>query len=317
MNLQNSIILFDTNSYRNFVKNKTTQEVIDSTLKLKKLEIDQNIESNASIIAIFEMLANLGKEKTNDNFIECLKGLISASYHCFNGEKYSVIPYSVPLFTYFLHQEVPRNIENNMQGMLGVLDNIKNDSEKAIERHKEDFKNYKEYISEIESNYSKLLKSFLEQIENYVDEKFPNIQSKHKRMKKLEYLDSEKFLNDFSYGVVELMNDKLGKSVEKKELDKMVLEFNETFPFSNKFYKYVLNELIFKDIDLDSKNSLKKRLNWVWDYNIGIVLANSTIRAKKTFMVTQDTDLLEVIGNLEDSRVMTLNEYFFIIGYEE
>ncbi|WCC46301.1 hypothetical protein [Tenacibaculum finnmarkense] len=314
---KNSIIIFDTNSYRDFVKNKTTQEVIESTLRLKKLESEQDIESNASIIAIFEMLANLGKEKSNDNFIECLKGLTSASYHCFNGNKYNVIPYSVPLFCHFLHQEVPENIENNIQGMLGVLDSIKIDTEKAIEKHQEDFKNYKEYISEIEKNYSELLKSFLEQIEVYVEKQFPKIQKKHKLTKKLEFLNSEIFLNDISYGVIELMNHKLGKRVEKEELDKMVIEFNSTFPFSNKFYKYVLNELISKNIDLDSKTSLKKRLNWIWDYNIGIVIANSTIRGKKTFVVTGDKDLLEVIGNIEDSRVMTLEKYHSIIGYKE
>ncbi|TDQ23867.1 hypothetical protein [Tenacibaculum caenipelagi] len=317
MILENSIIVFDTNSYRNFVKDKTTQEVIESTLKLKKIEKELNIESNAPIIVIFEMLANLDNETTNDNFTECLKGLISASYHCFNRNNYSVIPYSVPLFCHFLHQKVPQNIENNIRGMLGVLDFIKKDTEKAIETHKEDFKNYKEYISEIESNYSKLLKSFLEQINDYIEKKFPKLQNKQKRIKKLEYLDSEIFQNDFSYGVIELMNSKLGKTVKKEELDRMVIEFNLTFPFSNKFYKYVLNELISKNINLDSKTSLKKRLNWIWDYNIGIVITNSTIRDKKTFVVTQDKDLSEVIKNIEDSRVMTLYEYYSTIGYNE
>ena len=82
-NINKYAVVFDTNSYREFVRGK--KDIISDIEKLKELEAKKNIQAYSHIIVGMEMLANLVEGEDGVNYNDCLNGIRAMSNHCYDG----------------------------------------------------------------------------------------------------------------------------------------------------------------------------------------------------------------------------------------
>ncbi|MCP9762305.1 hypothetical protein [Lacihabitans soyangensis] len=82
--VKNTAVIFDTNSYRNFVIGKSTNTVLTDIQALREKEREKNIIAFGSQVVGMEMLANLAEGPTGFNYTDCLNGVIAMAHHCFD-----------------------------------------------------------------------------------------------------------------------------------------------------------------------------------------------------------------------------------------
>jgi hypothetical protein len=313
-------VIFDTNSYRSFVRGKTFKEVIDVAEKLSEKENSRDIKSLASVIVLVEMVANLAEGKEGFNYDECLKGIIAMSHHCFDHTEQGprIIPQANLLIAKSFFNKLPPQAEENAKNLGGLLNDFKNDSAKAIEHYNKQsaFDNYKKYVENLEIEFSQQIINLIEGIKTEIRRDSPNISSKHLREKTMSFIESEQFNNTMSIAILTTLSTKMGLNYSQSELTNMSSFLIKKFPSASGFFKWICHEIVDKNIDLNSKTSKEKRWNWIWDYNVSFSVSNSTVQGRDMILVTSDKDLKQMLtDNGFGVRVMKLDEYLDFIEF--
>jgi hypothetical protein len=95
-----------------------------------------------------------------------------------------------------------------------------------------------------------------------------------------------------------------------EELFKRATFLRSVFPFSVGFLKWVMHKIVSANIDMQSKTSMTKRWNWLWDYQVSFLITEHTLDSRNILLITSDHDIIEM--NKEygfDNKVLTLSEY--------
>ncbi len=314
-------VIFDTNSYRNFVRGKNFDEVIELTNKLRKQEKTKDIRPSASVIALIEMIANLAEGKNGFNYNDCLNGIVAMSYHCFDNVEQAprIIPHAYLLIAKSFFHQLPSQVEENVKNLGGLLNDFKNDKDIAIRHYEKQatFENYKEYIGNLETGFSQQIIALIDGVKSEIKKDSPDISSKHLREKMLNYIDSDLFYNNMSIAILTALSNKMGLSYSQSEFKKMGTFLSENFPFASGFFKWICYEVVDKNIDLNSKTSKEKRWNWIWDYNVSFSVSNSTVQGREVILVTSDKDLKQMLADTGfGARVMELDDYLDFVEFK-
>ncbi|NCC61051.1 MAG: hypothetical protein EOM12_08930 [Verrucomicrobiae bacterium] len=305
-------VIFDTNSYRNFVKDCEIDQVSEAVRKLREKENEAGIKVYSSIIVGLELLGSLVEQDDGPNFKDCLKGIIALGIHCFDEEKKDlrIIPDARLLITgsFFPDSHKKKELVLRVRKVGGVICDIKNNYEDAIKTHKS-----KGTFSTIKKDLISERNKFLDKIKfllNYIKEgikKNSNENENDIKRKTLNYINSDNFKESISLGIISSIQNNQKK---ENEIYKKAKILREKFLLSVEFFRYILYKIIKNNIDLNSNRTIEERANWIWDYNISFHISDETIDDRKIIIITSDKDMIDIFKNNSfGDRIMNLEEY--------
>ena len=311
---------FDTNSYRGFVKGKSTNQVLADIAELKKAEAKKNIKAFGIMIVGTEMLGNLVEGVGGPNYNDCLNGVIAMANHCFDETilRPRIIPPPYLHITKSFFGTVPSEYEKNVLSMSGVVHDFKVDYIKAIEEHTKSstFEDIKNYLASQETTFATDIISFIEGAKLEVKTKNPLVTSP-KEIKKLllDFINNGDYETFLSLAIIKATEVALNVSISNEEISKRAAALRLAFPLSVGFYKWISNEIVDKNIDMQSNKSKKKRWNWLWDYQVSFIMSDNTLDNRETIIVTADKDMTDMLKHFGyQTKVKTLPEYLAFLN---
>jgi len=307
-------VIFDTNSYRNFVIGKNTATVLSDVENLRKKEANKDIIAFGSQVVGMEMLANLAEGPAGFNYTDCLNGVIAMAHHCYDevGLGPRIIPHPYLHITRSFFGVIPPVIEQRSKNLGGVIADFKDDYSKAELHHQSanTFQDIKNYIDKEEADFSTNITDLIDGARQEILNKHPRIAPKQLRTKLLDYIDNGPFEPFVAMAIVFAVAQTLQIQLPQQDGIKKAFSLNVNFPLSVGFYTWISHKIVADNIDMQSKASKEKRWHWRWDYEVSFLISEHTIDQRETILVTADGDITEMLQEFGyTSRVMTLPEY--------
>jgi hypothetical protein len=319
MNEQNYAVVFDTNSYRQLVTGKSTPDCISYIKNIILAEDKQKIKAYGSVIVGLEMLGNLTEGDDGINFKDCLNGVITMGYHCEDIIKHTqrIIPHAYLLITNSFFSSVPQDLEKLVLNIGGVINDFKDDFNKAYTYHKnKTFSDVKNYIDNEENSFSNIIIDLIEGLTKDILSQHPTIHKKDLRNKLLNYIMNGTFESIIALVIILMTASRLQIKLPESESQNMALSLIKEFPLSVGFYKWICNKIVADTIDMRSKTSQEKRWNWSWDYHISFIISKSKLDNREVILVTSDGDLRKILIHFGFShKIMTISEYLTFLGF--
>lgn len=311
-------VVFDTNSYRQFVTGKATEEVLKAVNELKEAEAKKNIQAYGIMVVGMEMLGNLSESESGFNYQDCLNGVFAMSNHCFDDTHKAprIIPQPYLHLTRSFFGVVPTEIEERAKNMGGVVNDFKNDYKQAIEHHKKTatFDKIKNYIDQEETKFSTDIIDLIDGARQEILRKHPRIAPKQLRTKLLDYIENGPFEPFIALVIIYAVATTLQIQLPKDEGIKRALSMHLEFPLSVGFYKWICSKIVSDNIDMQSKTSREKRWNWQWDYQVSFLISSHTLDNREVILVTSDGDIIEMLNDFGyQNKVLTITQYLYYL----
>lgn len=306
-------VVFDTNSYRQFVSGKSTSDVLTDITSLKKSESKRNIQSYGAVIVSLELLSHLVEEENGFNYMDCLNGIIAMGNHCYDSDQNAprIIPHPYLHITHSFFGSVPTEMEQRVKNIGGVMNDLRIDYTKAISHHKSKgtFEDIMRYLTFEETKFSTDIMLPIDGAKQEIIKKHPRIAPKQLREKLLDFID-KKFEPYHAMAIIYAVSLTLQKKLTEKELIEKAFAMNIEFPLSVGFYRWISYKIVFDNIDMQSKTSKKKRWNWLWDYQVSFVMSSHTLDKRELILVTSDDEITQMLRDFGyQNKVLTLKQY--------
>lgn len=314
MNSENFAVVFDTNSYRNLIRDTSIEDIKANIAQLKEREASKNIMALATPVVGMELLANLAGPGKGLHYDDCLKALIAMANHCYEKteEQFRVVPDPYLHITQnFFDVTVPA-VELISKNIIGVIGDFKDDYLKAVEGHhfSDTFKVLKNYIDREEPRWITEVENHVEEVRRKVLELDPSIDRQKLRKKMLEFIDSGRFVPMISMAIIFAIAQSLEIKMTGEEHSFKGFMLPRTFPLSVGFYQWICHRVVADNINLKSKISRQKRWNWRWDYEVSFLMNDLPLSRRIVLLVTSDRDMTKMLENYGyGERVMNLEKY--------
>jgi hypothetical protein len=314
-------VVFDTNSYRQFVNGKTREQALEEIRYLKHLENNNNIKAFGLLVVGMEMLGNLVEGEGGFNFTDCKNGIEVMSNHCFDEAHQAprIIPQPYLHISRAFFSTVQPEAEQNAKNMGGVINDFRIDSQQAVSSHHSTgtFNNIKNYIDQEEANFAVLIEQLIDAARQAILKKHPNIAKKDLRIKLLDYIQNGSFEPSCAMAMIIAVAQKIGTKLEHDTLIEKAMELNLELPLSVGFYTWICHKIVNENIDMQSKASREKRWNWQWDYQVSFLMSPHTINDRELILVTSDKDIINMLHTYGyRNKVATIQEYISLLKPE-
>lgn len=314
LNSEKYTVVFDTNSYRNLVRETAIEDIEATITQIKAKEARKNIMAKATPVVASEMLANLAGPGKSPHYDDCLKGLIAMANHCCEEAENTMhiipLPY-LHLTTNFFETSHPY-AELITKNMAGVIGDFKIDYLKAVEGHllKETFTKLKDYINGEEPRWISEVESFIELARHEALKSNSSISAKDLRDKMLEFIDSGLFVPRISMAIIYSIAKSLQIKMTGHEHATKGWILPQMFPLSVAFYQWICRRVVEANIDLRNKKSQQTRWNWRWDYEVSFLMNDLLLKGRRVLLVTSDQDMTKMLHKYGyGRRVMNLGSY--------
>lgn len=317
MRTQKIAVVFDTNSYRQLVTGKTTEDVLNKISEIKRLESSKKIDAFGAMIVGMEMLSNLVEGEKGLNYKDCLNGVIAMSNHCYDDSQKmpKIIPQPYLHISRAFFNTVPADIELKAKNLGGVINDFKIDYQKAIDYHNSlgTFNVIKTYVDKEETTFSVDITKLIDGAKQEIIKIHPNIAPKQLREKLLSLID-EKFEPINSLAIIHAVAQTLNIQLTLEECIQKAFSMNLEFPLSVGFYRWISHKIVSENIDMQSKTSKEKRWNWIWDYHVSFLISDNTIDNKEVVLVTSDKDLVQMLSDFGyQNKVLNITDYLMYL----
>lgn len=334
MNDKKYAVVFDTNTYRDLVKNKSQEQILSSVIGLKEAERSNQILPYGILTVAHEMLAHLTDPHSSD-YMECINGIIAMSNHCFDVEHDDVAiipPPGMHLINSYFNDSITNEMIMTQKNTQNILENFKVSSKNAFEKYTANgtFQACKEFI---ESNEEDFVNSTIETIEilknevikEHQKQTYSDIENKRKKSNPnqikneiLEKINNNEFKLRIATNLIQHISEELKHTESEDETKRKAESLLINFPIAIEFLVWITQIVVKRDIDLLNKSSRKKRWNWLWDYHVAFLISPHTVDNREVLLVTRDGEMTTILkANGFDNRVMNLEKYKEFIGYEE
>ncbi|MBI3139793.1 MAG: hypothetical protein HYZ15_14540 [Sphingobacteriales bacterium] len=314
MKSEKFVVVFDTNSYRNLIRDTSIQDIEASIAQLKEKEARKNIMAKATPVVASEMLANLAGPGKSPHYNDCLKGLVAMANHCCEEAENTMhiipLPYLHLAINFF--KVSPPYAELLTRNMSGVIGDFKVDYLKAVEGHhlKETFTKLKDYIDGEEPRWISEVESFVELSRREALKSNPSISGKDLCEKMLDFINSGLFVPRISMAVIFSLAKSLQIRMTGEEHAAKGYILPQMFPLSVAFYQWICRRIVMGNIDLRNKKSRETRWNWRWDYEVSFLMNDHLLNGRIVLLVTSDKDMARMLQNYGyGGRVMNLDKY--------
>lgn len=322
MSNQQQAFLFDTNFYRTFVSGKSAETVVKDIKTLKQLEAAKNIKAIAVTVTALELVGSLVEGEEGFNYSECYGGIIAMAHHCTDDQDVgpNIIPPPFLLLAKSFFDMEPADFILKVKSIGGVINDFYKDPEEAVSGHKKSgtFESVKTWLNVQEEEFVDLVLKMVNDVRQYVKQKHPSADAKKLRSEELKFVKTEGYEAILAYSILVGTAQNLNVSLPNDEFQFRANELVKEVPVAVGFFKWVVKEIIEKNIDMHSKKSRKKRWNWVWDYQVSIVISHTTLNGLKSYLVTSDEGIAELLAELGlANRVMNAADYLSFVGFNK
>lgn len=305
-------VVFDTNSYRNLVTGKTTDQVLKIIDEIKIDEAKKNIQAYGAVAVSLEMLSHLADE-ADFNYKDCLNGVIAMANHCFDDHHKAprIIPHPYLHIARSFFDTIPTEIKTRVENIGGLVNDFKADFEKAIEHHKSKgtFVDINNWISKEEIDFSTSIVLPIDGAKEEILKLHPTISQQHLREKLLEFINT-KFEPFHAMAIIYAVAITLQIQLTEDELRHKAFAMNLEFPLSVGFYRWISYKIVHDTIDMQSKKSKIKRWNWRWDYEVSFLISEHTLDNREVILVTADTDITDILNDFGyKNKVLNISQY--------
>jgi len=305
-------VLFDTNSYRQLVNNKSNAQVLDEVRRIRTLEAAKNIKAYGVAIVGMEMLSHLVEDENSFNYKDCLNGVVAMANHCFDDGSFEprIIPHPYLHICNYYFGQVPVSVENRVKALGGVINDFKKNAEAAVMFHSSiTFENINKYLEKEELLFSTQIIQLVDGAKKEIIKAFPNIQKKQLREKHLKFIE-EKFEPFIAMAIISAAAQTLNVPLSNGECMQKAFSMNLEFPLSVGFYRWISDKIVRDNIDMESKTSKGSRWNWTWDSHVAFLISQNTLEDREIILVTSDGDIINMLNDFGYSnRVLTIQQY--------
>lgn len=337
--MQNCNIIFDTNTYRYIVKEKSEVESLKAIDRLIKLEKKRNIEAYFSPIVAIELQTHLA-EPTYGGYNQCKNSLILQYKHCLNTNNFPrIAKYSDIHFCKMLFDIYPVSIEREQAKIINLSRNIYKDySPLNLSSNFQNFCESKKLNEEFEKRFlndlykwHKTLYSLdenlkqnhieIERIKRELNSDTPTQKIALSIIRRISNLYNAeidkfgpKFLVNEDLKKLKINFDNLNEETVKEKI-KIITEKNPTYLI---FYLNLIKKIAGnKGYNLQQlKNGYKnEKGNYFWDLEI-VFHIDFKYNNKETFIITSDGEFEEAAKlTQKDYKVLNIEEYLKIIKF--
>lgn len=311
MTNQKTSVFFDTNSYRQIVRNKNSTELSELFRLIQSAEKEKNIEPISTLTVNLELSANLVEGKNGINFENCLNCLRFLTKHCFDSEKQIIRIASFPFFqiSAMMFGALPIDFDKSSKRISKHFETFKS-FEKEPNLSKEFYEFVKSTLTKHEQDFSNSLIGLIKAANYGMEQIHPKMDKKSRKRKLIEYFKSDSYSQHLSIQSLKIVSEKLGIELDNQEFQNRAHFLRKELPISSAFFQWILCEIIQKDIDMTSKKSKAKRWNWLWDYQISFLISRNTINEGKMILVTSDKEIIQILNeNGLENNVMEIDQY--------
>ncbi|HRG78648.1 MAG TPA: hypothetical protein PL167_03520 [Cyclobacteriaceae bacterium] len=307
-------VVFDTNSYRNLIRDTSIGDIEATIAQIKEKEVRKDIMAKATPAVASEMLANLAGPGKSPHYDDCLKGLIAMANHCCEEAENTmhIIPLPYLHLTINFFETSHAYAELITKNMAGVIGDFKIDYLKAVEGHllKQTFTKLKDYIDGEEPRWIREVESFIELARHEALKPNPSINGKDLRDKMLEFIDSGLFVPRISMAIMFSLASSLQIKMTGHEHATKGWILPQMFPLSVAFYQWICRRIVIDSIDLRNKRSQETRWNWRWDYEVSFLMNDHLLNGRIVLLVTSDKDMTRMLQKYGyGGRVMDIDKY--------
>lgn len=321
--MKNSLIIFDTNCYRNLVENlsKTDLEIVID--KLLEKEKENNIEAVYNPIVLLELFSHLSN--INDSSYTICKNSICLSYsHCKFINAKGLEDFRILMDSEFQICQLLFGIQSE--------DHLKSTSDLgkyayAIYKDSSEFNvnNYRDFFQSVNTYMEEEEKKFVDNMFKYVVMSFdpgcrdwqPLKDDKKLRKTFLDYIKTEPFENTIAVSQVQKAIDICQiKNVTAEMLLDYTNEVRKSFNASIILFREIIKRIL--ETGMDFTNKKRKRWNYYWDFHILFSVTTQNIHGKPLVLVTSDEDMLQACSNAGfGEKAKSLEEYLSSIKFDE
>ena len=329
-------VVFDTNTYRDFVKGKSQEEILSSVIRLKEAERNHQIVQYGILTVAREMLAHLANTHSLD-YMDCMNGIIAMSNHCFDVEydDMAIIPPpGLHLINSYFNDLITNEMIMTQKDTQNILKNFKVDSKSAFEKYSANgtFQSCKKFIDSNEEDFvnsiietieileNEAIKEHQKQTNNEIDiaNKRKKNNSKQIKRKILEIINNNEFKLRIAINLIQHITREIKHTESVDETKNKAKSLLINFPIAIDFLVWITRIVVERDINLLNKSSRKKRWNWLWDYHVAFLISHHTVDKREVLLVTRDSEMTIILGESGfNNRVMNLEKYKELIGYKE
>lgn len=319
-NSEKYAVVFDTNSYRNLIRETPIEDIEATIAQIKEKEARKNIMAKATPVVASELLANLAGPGKSPHYDECLKSLIAMANHCCDEPENTMHIIPLP----YLHLAInffdvsPPHAELITKNMAGIIGDFKIDYLKAVEGHQlqETFTKYKDYVDGEEPRWISEVESFVELSRRETLKSNPSMSGKDLRDKMLEFIDSGLFVPRISMAIIFSLARSLQIRMTGEEHATKGWILPQMFPMSVAFYQWICRKIVMDNIDLRTKKSRGTRWNWRWDYEVSFLMNDHLLNGRIVLLVTSDKDMTKILQKYGYGvRVLTLENYLGFLDF--
>lgn len=311
-------VIFDTNSYRQFVLGKDNIELHVTISELLILEEKKGLRAYVTNVVGMELMANLAEGENGVNFSNCRDSLIAMSHHCYEkGTDLSrLIP--PPLFhiANLVFGVLPINYNRQSRNISNLYNQFQlNNGLPANFFTKANFyEDLKNYALKTEENFAENIHNLINSARQNIIAQNPKLTDKIVRQKLVKYLQSNDFKLIFSIQILKDVAKELDLHPSDNQLIDMANYLSDKLPLTIGFFKWITTKLAKNDIDIKSKKSRGKRWNWIWDFQLTFLISEHAIDGGSVILVTSDSEIKAILNEFNfHNRVMTLQEYMTFI----
>lgn len=311
MQNQKTSVFFDTNSYRQIVRNKSSKEISELLNLVQSAEKEKDIKPISTLTVNLELSANLVEGKNGVNFENCLNGLRFLTNHCFDSEKQLIRIASLPFFqiSAMMFGALPIDFDKTEKKFSKHFEKFKS-LEKDPNLTKEFYEFVKSTLTKHERDFSNSLIGLIKAAEIGMEQIHPKMDKKSQKRKLIEFFKSDSYSQNLSLQSLRIVAEKLDIELDEQEFQNRAYFLRRELPISSAFFQWILCEIIHKNIDMNSKKSQKKRWNWLWDYQISFLISQNTINEGKIILVTSDQEMIQILNeNGLEKNVMEIDQY--------
>lgn len=312
-------VIFDTNAYRKLFANLHLEEIKEKVKAIKKIEKMQGIKAFGSLHTGMELINNLAKDKGDNNYRECLSGVVGMAEHIYdsNQDKLSFIGTPYQQIAMLFNVRTEEKYAENAKNMLGMIGDFRNNWEIAIKYHTDNgnIQKTSNYVSEEEKKFVEFIITMNNNLINEVERNNPKTYKKDIYKKIIKFIEDEKFEVFLSMVIIYAFAIRLNIHRDDKKFSFLAEQLYRNFPVAIRFYKLILLELNLKGIDLNSRSSQRNLWNWHWDYQIAFGISDTTLDSAETLLVSNDNGIIKVIESLGfQNKVLKIEEYLKLIN---
>lgn len=310
-------VFFDTNSYRQIVRNKSISELTDFLKQIQSAEKEKNIEPISAFAVNLELSANLVEGINGVNFKECLKSLQFLTQHCFDPKKGIIRIASIPFLqiSAMMFGALPINFDKQLKKISKHFELFRS-FEKHPNLSKKFYDFIKSSITHQEQGFANNIIELLKSANFGMEQIHPRKDRKTRKRMLIEYFKNDSYGFNVSLKLLKLVAEQLEIELEEQEFQKRAHFLRQELPMSSVFIQWVLCEIITKNIDMTSKKSRGKRWNWLWDYEVSFLISKKTIiNEGEVLLVTSDKDISDILkDNGLGNNVMEVEKYLSFLN---